>query len=62
LSRVIAAIWNNGKGVAARLDQDGVARVVAAGFASTAEEPFGRPLEAGIAALTALFRDQRQTS
>ena len=60
LSRVIAAIWNNGKGVAARLDQDGVARVAAAGFASTTEEPFGRPLEAGIAALTAFFRDKRQ--
>jgi hypothetical protein len=60
LSRVIAAIWNNGKGVAPRLDQDGVARVAAAGFASTTEEPFGKPLDEGVATLTAFFFAQRQ--
>lgn len=60
MSRVIAAIWNNGEGVAARLDQDGVARVAAVPFATTADEPFGRPLEAEVADLTAFFRGQRQ--
>jgi hypothetical protein len=59
LSRVIAAIWNKGEGVAARLDQDGAVRVAAVPFTTTAEEPFGRPHEEEIATLVAFFRGKR---
>lgn len=60
ISQVLAAIWKNGHGAAAALDEDGLARVAAVPFVSTNDDPVERPHEGAVASLTELFRGKRQ--
>lgn len=59
ISRVLAAIWKNGDGVAARLDQDGVTRVTEVPFTSTKDEAAEKPHGQWVAKLTEYFRAER---